>query len=101
MIWIPCLIFQAWLAFAADKPACTAKELERLDCHLHKGRYDVRVLPQTIAWNDGTWHTVDQMPLNGEAVAWEKMNLDILSGWPVLQLWIWDKGTHETEVQSL
>lgn len=72
-----------------------------MDCHLHAGRYDVRLLPKTIAWNDGTWHTVDQMPLKGGAAAWEKMHLAILNGWPVLQLWLWDKGGNETEVESL
>jgi hypothetical protein len=86
---------------AKDKLSCTAKELARFDCRLGAGVYNIRLLPKTIAWNDGTWHTIDDMPLKGEAVAWEKIEFKFLNGWPILQLWLWEKGFSETEVQSL
>lgn len=101
-------LFISMFAVAAPKHAalpnklkCTAKELARLDCRLTSGTYNIRILPKTIAWSDGTWHTVDPMPLNGEAVAWEKIEFAFLNGWPILQLWLWEKGFSETEVQSL
>lgn len=85
----------------ADKPTCTKREIERQDCRLKVGNYSVRLLAETIARDDGTWRTVDQMPLKGEGVSWEKVRMDIFKGWPVLQLWIWDKGEGEAQVQNL
>lgn len=84
-----------------DKLTCTGKELARQDCRLTSANYTVRLLPKTIVWNDGTWHTVDEMPLKGEAVAWEKIQFQFMAGWPILQLWLWDKGAGESEVESL
>src|ERR1035437_9035078 len=84
-----------------DKLTCTLKELERQDCRLASANYIVRILPKTIVLNDGTWHAVDEMPLKGEAVAWEKIQFQFLSGWPILQLWLWEKGLGESEVESL
>ncbi|MGZ3723275.1 MAG: hypothetical protein ACXVA9_10110, partial [Bdellovibrionales bacterium] len=103
-LWCLFLIFLVPPAFAAakkDKLTCTAKEIARMDCRLISGTYNIRILPKTIAWNDGTWHTVDDMPLKGEAIAWEKIQFAFLNGWPILQLWIWEKGFSETEVQSM
>jgi hypothetical protein len=91
----------ALLAAPKDKLACTAKELARFDCRLTSGNYNIRLLPKTIAWNDGTWNTVDPMPLKGESVMWEKIQFQFINGWPILQLWLWEKGFSETEVQSL
>lgn len=88
-------------AAGKEKLTCTAKELARFDCRLTSANYNIRILPQTIAWSDGTWHTVDPMPLKGEAVGWEKIEFKFLNGWPILQLWLWEKGFSETEVQSL
>src|SRR6516162_6178762 len=99
--WILAVATNMALAATVMKPDCLKRELTRQDCHMHVGRYDVRLLSKTIAWNDGTWHTVDQMPLNGEAVAWDRASLQIDEGWPVLQLWLWDKGVGESDVQSL
>ena len=84
-----------------EKLNCTAKEIARQDCRLMSGSYNIRLLAKTVAWNDGTWHTVDPMPLNGEAVAWERAHFQFMNGWPILQLWLWEKGTSETQVQSL
>lgn len=97
------LFFALALCAAApkEKLTCNAKELAGQDCHLGSGNYDIRLLPKTIAWNDGTWHTVDEMPLKGEASAWEKVEFKFVSGWPILQLWLWDKGAGESAVQSL
>jgi hypothetical protein len=86
---------------ATDKLTCTVKELSRLDCHLRLGTYNIRLLPATIAWSDGTWHTINEMPLKGEAVAWEKVQFQILNKCPILQLWLWDKSVTETQVESL
>ncbi len=85
----------------AEKLSCTAKELSRLDCRITAGNYNIRLLPKTIAWNDGTWHSINEMPLKGEGLAWEKVQFQIFSNWPVLQLWIWDKSATETQVESL
>ncbi len=84
-----------------EKLNCTDKELARQDCHLVAGAYDIRLLPKTVAWSDGTWHTVDPMPLAGEAVEWERAGFRILAGRPILQIWLWEKGFSETQVQSL
>lgn len=88
-------------AHAAEKSVCTEKELARQDCRLTVGSYNIRVLPKTLAWNDGTWRSVDNMPLKGEAVMWEKIRFEMMNGWPILQLWLWEKGVGESEVQSL
>src|SRR5665213_1187956 len=95
-LWLVTFLFLPSPLFAAqvkDKLTCTGKELARQDCHLVSGDYNIRLLPKTIAWSDGTWHTVDEMPLKGEARAWEKVQFQFLGGWPILQLWLWDKGT--------
>ncbi len=84
-----------------EKLNCSDKELERQDCHMVSGAYDIRLLPKTVAWSDGTWHTVDLMPLNGEAVEWERAGFRMMAGRPILQLWLWEKGFGETQVQSL
>ena len=88
---------------AGPKPklACDARELNGQDCHLHSGSYDLRLLKTTLAWNDGTWHTVDPLPLAGDGIEWEKAEFAIMNGRPILQLWIWDKGVGESKVQSL
>lgn len=85
----------------AAKVACNSKELKGRDCRLSSGSYSLRLLDKTIAWNDGTWHTVDPMPLSGEGVEWEKASFSLMGGKPIVQLWIWDKGVGETQVQSL
>lgn len=84
-----------------DKLSCTSKELATQDCRLTSGSYNIRLLAKTIAWNDGTWHTVDEMPLKGEALAWEKIKFEFQGHWPILQFWLWDKGTGESQIQSL
>jgi len=83
------------------KPTCNEKDLTRQDCRLRDGAYNVRLLSDTVAWHDGTWHTVEEIPLKGEQSAWEKMRFDLMGGWPILQLWIWDQGAGEGQVQSL
>jgi hypothetical protein len=93
------LLINAWAAPA--KPSCSAKEIKRQDCRLYFDTYNLRLLKDTVAWNDGTWHTVDDIPLRGEGVEWEKARFEFLNGWPILQLWIWDAGAGENEVQSL
>lgn len=86
---------------AKPKTECTAKDLARHDCRLYVDTYNLRLLKDTVAWNDGTWRTVDDMPLKGEGVQWEKANFRFINGWPILQLWIWDAGVGEAKVQSL
>jgi len=103
-------VFALALVFTQSLPAavpvkgkfvCTARELQRQDCRLTSGTYRIRLLSETIARNDGTWHTVDPMPLKGEGVQWEKVRFEIMNGWPILQLWLWDSGSGEAPVQSL
>ena len=89
----------AQLSFAGpNKSVCSARELKRQDCRLNVGAHTVRLLLASIAREDGVWHTVDEMPLKGE---WEKMRFEIVSGRPILQLWIWDAGSGESPVQAL
>lgn len=95
------LLLTALIAHAAPKLSCNAKELQRRDCRLIQANYNLRLLDKTVAWNDGTWHTVEPMPLSGEGVSWEKINFEIMNGQPVLQMWLWDKGVGEAQVQSL
>jgi len=97
MLWLLPLFF--WPALAADK--CADKELKRLDCRLTVDTYNLRLLKDTVAWDDGTWHTVDDMPLKGDGVTWERAEFAFINGWPILQLWLWDAGVGENKVQSL
>lgn len=83
------------------KTACSARELKRQDCRLTVGSYNLRLLKSTVAWDDGTWKTVDDMPLKDEEAQWEKATFNFINGWPILQLWIWDAGVGEAKVQSL
>lgn len=83
------------------KSVCTARELRGQDCRVYSGTYHIRLLAETIARDDGTWHTVDPMPLKGEGVEWEKVTFTIEQGQPILQLWLWDKGVGEAQVQAL
>lgn len=84
-----------------SRRGCLARDLARQDCELKDGGYTVRLLAETVTWNDGTWHTVEPLPLKDNQIAWEKMNFEILAGRPILQLWIWDKGDPQNQVQSL
>lgn len=86
---------------AGSKTTCTKRELKALDCRLYTGAYNLRLLEKTVAWDDGTWHTVDPIPLVGEGVEWEKIQFEMLAQHPILQMWIWDKGVGESGVQSL
>jgi hypothetical protein len=88
-------------AVVKDKLNCSDKELVRMDCRLRAAGYSLRLLAKSVAWNDGTWQTVDEMPLKGEAMAWEKVHFELLGGWPILQLWLWDKGVGELQIESL
>lgn len=97
--WI--LAFYLAALAAPMKSVCPARDLARRDCRLKVANYNIRLLPETIAWNDGTWRTVDDMPLKGDGLTWEKATFEFINGWPILQLWIWDSGTGETSVQSL
>ena len=105
LVWslIALLSSPAWGAVNpfATKLVCTPRELAVQDCHLRSRPYDLRLLKTTLAWHDGTWHTVDPLPLAGEGVEWQKAEFAILAGRPILQLWIWDKGVGESRVQSL
>ena len=67
---------------------------------MYSGAYKLRLLTETIARDDGTWHTVDMMPLKGAGIDWERVRFDMFKDWPVLQLWIWDKGEGEAQVQA-
>lgn len=91
----PVLVFQA---MAADKTSCKPRELRNRDCRLSLGQHHVRLLTDTIARDDGAAHVVDPMPLKGD---WEKVVFEISQNHPVLQLWIWDPGKGEAQVQSL
>ena len=90
-----------WAGPVANKSNCSARELRGLDCRLISGQYNLRLLEKTIAWSDGTWHTVDPLPLVGEGLEWEKVRFEIMGQRPILQLWLWDKGVGEAGVQSL
>jgi hypothetical protein len=104
-------LFILWTrgGFAEAKPAaekreklqCSSKELLRQDCRLSSRGYSIRLLGRTVVWNDGTWHTVDPLPLEKETVEWERVNFQFLAGRPILQLWFWGDGLGETKVQSL
>lgn len=85
-------------AKSADKTVCTAREIRRQDCRLKIGERVLRLLPDTVAREDGVWHTVDQMPLKGD---WEKFRFEMMDGRPVLQMWLWDSGSGEPPVQAL
>lgn len=100
------MIFGLGDSFAAlpesrDKTTCSRKDIVRQDCALQVGRDRLRLLAETLVWSNGTWHTVDQMPLKGDGTQWEKMQFQSFNGWPLLQVWIWGKGSGETQVQSL
>ncbi|HMN67629.1 MAG TPA: hypothetical protein PKC28_03740 [Bdellovibrionales bacterium] len=95
------LFSQVALGRAADKPACNARELKRRDCRLQVGAYMARLTSTTVARDSGTFRAVDDLPLKGEGVEWEKMVLHVEKGWPVLQFWIWDAGQGEPKVRNL
>ena len=63
------VLFNAW---ARPVDVCSDRELRRRDCRLRVEGYSLRLLKDTIAWNDGTWRTVDDMPLKGDDFEWEK-----------------------------
>lgn len=88
-------------AASSSKLTCGKEELRRQDCRLTMDTYNLRLLKDTVAWSDGTWHTVDDLPLKGEGLSWEKARFEFLNGWPILQIWIWDAGSGENKVQSL
>ena len=86
---------------AAGRLACSSRDLKRQDCRLRLGEHNIRLLPATIARDDGVWHTVDDMPLKGEGIVWEKIRFEKVGSRSLLQFWIWDKGTGQAQVQSL
>ncbi|MGE0527641.1 MAG: hypothetical protein AB7G93_07535 [Bdellovibrionales bacterium] len=88
-------------AATKDKQVCTATELKRQDCRLRSGDYEIRLLKETVTWKDGVWPTVENVPLVGPGTQWEKVRFELMKEWPILQLWIWDKGAGEAQVQSL
>jgi hypothetical protein len=103
MKWILWLVLCTPTAFAAEKSktVCAARDLARKDCRLSMDSVSLRLLPDSVAWYDGTWHTVDEMPLKGKQSDWEKITFTKLAEEPILQLWIWDQGDEITGVQSL
>lgn len=94
-------IFSTAVWAKPSKLVCKRKELARQDCRLVYKGHELRLLSASIAWHDGVWHTVDEMPMKGDGVQWEKVKLEIFKDWPVLQLWLWGPGAGETKVQSL
>lgn len=98
-------LFTAIMPFSVlanrSKATCSNRELQRQDCKLEAGKFKLSLLSEAVTWSDGTWHSVEPLPLKGEGLKWEKVRFEILAGWPILQLWIWDKVEGETRVQSL
>lgn len=88
-------------AKTSGKASCSAREIQRQDCRLTLGSYKLQLLPETVSRFDGTWRGVGEVPLKGEGTSWEKMQFDLFRGWPVLQMWIWDKPSGEAGVQQL
>lgn len=84
-----------------DKGECTSRELKAQDCRLKVGSVKVRLSATTVARDNGTSRSVDDMPLKGEGVVWQKANLKMFGDWPVLQIWLWDSGQGTPKVQSL
>lgn len=95
------LLFTSGAFAKRDKPTCQGKEIRIRDCELRAGPYTLRLLADSISWNDSTWRKVDPIPLRGEGTSWEKINVQLNNGILVLQLWIWDKPVGENQVQSL
>ncbi len=89
------------LAPASAKTTCTPREIQRQDCRLASGDFKLELLNGSLSRDDGKWHAVDAMPLSGEGTSWEKVRFDVFKGWPILQLWIWDKAAGEASVQQL
>ncbi len=94
-----CTVFFATPVWANS--SCKPKALLRKDCELKFKGHTVKLLKDTVAWNDGTWRAVDPMPLTQEGVKWERAKLEFINNRPILQLWLWDEGVGEAKVQSL
>jgi hypothetical protein len=113
VIWLSlfCLVFSTsfWSALGyskttakkKDKLECTAKDLKAQDCRLWTQGYTVQLLHGAVVWNDGTWHTVDPLPLKEQKVEWERVRFQFFGTHPILQFWFWGDGLGETKVQSL
>jgi hypothetical protein len=84
-----------------DRSRCSPRDLTRQDCRLQSGNWNFQLSNKTISWSDGVWKTVDNLPLSGDGLTWEKGQLKIINKRVFVQLWIWDAGVGEGKVQSL
>jgi hypothetical protein len=101
MSWLTVLLLSAFTLGAPQNEQCPKRGLERKDCLLKQGAFQVQVSKLKITWNDGTWTNIADIPVSGDDYQWEKIELSQLSGRWMLQMWVWDGGKGEAKVQSL
>ena len=80
---------------------CTKKELELKSCQLRLKEYHLSFSPDKITVSNGIWKEVHPLPLSGEKVTWERVQLCRLKGRYLVELEIWATPKGEAEVQDL
>lgn len=93
------LTARAWAR--SERTQCTARDLERQDCLLKKKPLELQLSSRKVAWSDGVWNKIDNLPFSGEGFVWEKIVLREIKKRAILQMWIWDLPAGEAQVQNL
>lgn len=85
----------------AEKGKCTKRELSLKDCELRVGKTKLNLFQGKWRFEDGLWLAVNDLPVNGETVQWDKVTLNQYDDRRILQLWLWSRSEGEAEVQAL
>lgn len=85
----------------AEKGQCTKRELSLQDCELRIGKTKLNLFQGRWRFDDGLWLSVNDMPVAGELVQWDKISFEQHNNRRILQMWVWSKPTGEAEVQNL
>lgn len=103
MKWIVIILIlhSPWAFGLSERSRCLSADLKRQDCRLQKGKFKAQLSNKTISWATEIWQSVENLPLSGEGITWEKVILREVGNRLILQMWIWDAGLGESKVQSL
>lgn len=81
---------------------CSQRSLRIKNCHLKHYGYHIHFTEsERIIISDGIWREVEDMPLKGDAVLWEKIWMERIQGRTFVSVMQWTAPKGEGEVRSL
>lgn len=94
-------VFAANKGKARNSVRCTKKELGLKSCKLQLEAYRLSLSPEKITIDNDVWKEVHPLPLVGEKVTWQRVQLRRLKKRWIVEVEMWTEPEGEAEVQDL